>query len=119
MSEPRDNRIPIMMSDAEVKAIDDWRFENRISTRSEAIRRLSQRGLLHERLLDAVIRSGDTIAAALKDDPSAAKMGIDFLDSLSELGVDIKRMRELEAAIAAAAERAKPKKKPKPSDTEG
>lgn len=38
-----------MMSDEELKAIDDWRFTNRIATRSEAIRRLAASGLkFHE-----------------------------------------------------------------------
>lgn len=45
MVKPRENRVPIMMSDDEMKAIDDWRFENRIATRSDAIRRLVQVGL--------------------------------------------------------------------------
>lgn len=45
MVKPRENRVPIMMSDEEMKAIDDWRFENRIATRSDAIRRLVQIGL--------------------------------------------------------------------------
>lgn len=40
MVKPRENRVPIMMSDEELKAIDDWRFSCRIATRSEAIRRL-------------------------------------------------------------------------------
>lgn len=48
MSEPKDNRVPIMMSNAELEAIDDWRFENRIATRSEAIRRLCQIALTGE-----------------------------------------------------------------------
>lgn len=43
--EPKDLRIPIMMSASEVKAIDDWSFENRIRSRAEAIRRLCQMGL--------------------------------------------------------------------------
>jgi hypothetical protein len=34
-----------MMSDDELKAIDDWRFENRVATRSDAVRRLAQYGL--------------------------------------------------------------------------
>lgn len=38
--EPKDQRIPIMMSASEVKAIDDWSFEHRIRTRAEAVRRL-------------------------------------------------------------------------------
>lgn len=36
----RENRIPVMMSDEELKAVDDWRFENRVATRSDAVRRL-------------------------------------------------------------------------------
>lgn len=47
--EPRQNRIPFMMSDAELTAVDDWRFTNRIATRAEAIRRLVQIGLRAER----------------------------------------------------------------------
>jgi hypothetical protein len=43
--EPRQNRIPFMMSDAELEAVDDWRFANKIATRAEAIRRLCQIGL--------------------------------------------------------------------------
>ena len=42
---PRDNRIPIMMSHEELTAIDDWRYANRIATRSDAIRRLAQMAL--------------------------------------------------------------------------
>lgn len=39
---PRENRVPIMMSDNEVASIDDWRYRNRVATRSDAIRRLCQ-----------------------------------------------------------------------------
>ena len=42
---PRDNRIPIMMSDQELSSIDDWRFANRVATRADAVRRLFQVGL--------------------------------------------------------------------------
>lgn len=41
----RKNRIPIMMSDAELKAIDDWRFERRIGSRGDAIRQLCEIGI--------------------------------------------------------------------------
>jgi hypothetical protein len=43
---PRENRVPIMMSEEELKDVDDWRFANRVATRSEAIRRLVQVGLI-------------------------------------------------------------------------
>lgn len=38
----RENRVPIMMSDAELEAVDDYRFQHRISTRSLAVRQLVQ-----------------------------------------------------------------------------
>jgi hypothetical protein len=47
MTEPRENRVPIMMSDDELKAVDDWRFANRAATRSAAIRHLVALGLAH------------------------------------------------------------------------
>ena len=44
--EKRDNRIPIMMSDSDVAAIDAWRRKQEdLPSRSEAIRRLVELGL--------------------------------------------------------------------------
>lgn len=43
---PRENRVPIMMSDDELQLVDDWRFANRVATRSEAVRRLCQIGVI-------------------------------------------------------------------------
>lgn len=42
----RKNRIPIMMYDDELKAIDDWRLGNRFATRSGAIRFLCKTALV-------------------------------------------------------------------------
>jgi hypothetical protein len=42
---PPKNRIPVMMSDEELAAVDAWRVANGIATRSDAIRRLCQMGL--------------------------------------------------------------------------
>lgn len=44
-TEARDKRVPIMLTASEVALIDDWRFENRVATRSDAIRRLCRIGL--------------------------------------------------------------------------
>lgn len=55
MVKPRENRVPIMMSDEELEAIDEWRHENRIATRSEAVRRLVQIGMFLEAGLDQVV----------------------------------------------------------------
>ena len=43
--EKKDQRIPVMMTAAEVKAIDDWSFANRIRSRGEAVRQLVKKGL--------------------------------------------------------------------------
>lgn len=43
--ELKTQRIQLVMSPAEVKAVDDWSFEARIRGRSEAIRRLIELGL--------------------------------------------------------------------------
>jgi len=60
--EPRQNRIPFMMSDVELKAVDDWRFENRIATRAEAIRRLCQMGLIFSSFTEFFGRNGKELA---------------------------------------------------------
>ena len=41
----RTEKIQIMLNDDEIKAIDDWRFENRLPSRAAAIRELLSRGL--------------------------------------------------------------------------
>lgn len=53
MVDQRQNRVPIMMSDEELEAVDTWRFANRVATRSEAIRRLCKIGLETEAKKDA------------------------------------------------------------------
>lgn len=44
-TEPKDIRLPIMVTASEAAAIDDFRFKNRINTRAEAIRQLIHTGL--------------------------------------------------------------------------
>lgn len=43
--ERRTERVPLLMTPGEVKALDDWAFANRIRSRGEAIRRLIELGL--------------------------------------------------------------------------
>ncbi len=43
--ENKTERVHLLMSPSEVKAIDDWGFANRIRTRAEAVRRLCHIGL--------------------------------------------------------------------------
>ncbi|WP_411820872.1 hypothetical protein ABFZ85_06725 [Hyphococcus formosus] len=42
----RTEKLQLMLDEEELKAIDDWRFENRMPTRAAAIRELLRRGLL-------------------------------------------------------------------------
>ncbi len=69
--ELKDQRVPIMMSEDELKVIDDWRFGNRIGSRGEAIRRLCQVGILSiseiDQLVDVAIEASDNIEAGLID----------------------------------------------------
>ena len=45
-SEPKDQRVPVMMSASELKEIDDWRRrQDELSSRSEAVRQLIALGL--------------------------------------------------------------------------
>lgn len=43
--ENKTERVQLLMTPSELKAIDDWSFENRIRGRAEAMRRLCQMGI--------------------------------------------------------------------------
>jgi hypothetical protein len=44
----REERLQIMLSDDELTAVDDWRFDKRMPSRAAAIRELLRRGLAAE-----------------------------------------------------------------------
>ena len=44
----REQRLQIMLTEEELKAIDDWRFQRRMPTRAAAVRELLKRGLAAE-----------------------------------------------------------------------
>jgi hypothetical protein len=44
----RAERLQIMLSPAELKLLDDWRFTKRMPSRASAVRELLKRGLLAE-----------------------------------------------------------------------
>jgi hypothetical protein len=44
-NETRDQRVPLLLTPSELKALDDWMFAQRIRSRGEAIRQLMQLGL--------------------------------------------------------------------------
>ena len=44
----RGERLQIMLTDEELKALDDWRFKSRMPSRAAAVRELLKRGLAAE-----------------------------------------------------------------------
>jgi hypothetical protein len=44
----RGERLQIMLTDDELKAVDDWRFKTRMPSRAAAVRELLKRGLIAE-----------------------------------------------------------------------
>lgn len=48
LGESESKRLQMVITEDELSAIDDWRFANRIASRSDAIRRLCKIGLESE-----------------------------------------------------------------------
>jgi metal-responsive CopG/Arc/MetJ family transcriptional regulator len=48
----RGERLQIMLTEDELRALDDWRFERRMPSRAAAVRELLRRGLSAEGMLD-------------------------------------------------------------------
>jgi hypothetical protein len=57
----RGERLQIMLTDDELKAVDDWRFSTRMPSRAAAVRELLKRGLAAEGfdLANRAIKSKD------------------------------------------------------------
>ena len=57
----RGERLQIMLTDEELKALDDWRFSKRMPSRASAVRELLKRGLAAEgfQLADGRTKSSD------------------------------------------------------------
>ncbi|NEJ95269.1 hypothetical protein G7039_09145 [Rhizobium leguminosarum] len=47
-------RLHMLISPAEIEAIDTWRFKNRVATRADAVRRLTQLALCVDEPLDGI-----------------------------------------------------------------
>lgn len=98
MVEPREHRIHMYLSKEELEAIDTWRFQNRVATRSEAIRRLCQSALIFDRRLPAILENSETSLASSKAllqdllarDREVPESAIDSLRSLVSLRTIIK-----------------------------
>ncbi len=61
MSDPRGERLQVMLTREELVALDNWRFKSRMPSRASAIRELLCRGLAAEGfdVSDVTTKSGD------------------------------------------------------------
>lgn len=64
-------KFQMMMSPAEAKELDDWMFKNRIRSRAEAIRRLTQIGLIADG--SNTMKLAVNLIAHFIEDPEAKK----------------------------------------------
>lgn len=60
-------RLQMVITEDEIKAIDDWQFANRAPSRSEAIRRLVQIGLRFDREAERLNALAEAMSAKTRD----------------------------------------------------
>jgi hypothetical protein len=70
----RPERLQIMLTDEELKALDDWRFVRRMPSRAAAIRELLKRGLAAEGI-DVSNSRAKSREYGVIDGPKAQKQG--------------------------------------------
>ena len=69
----RPERLQIMLSAEEIKALDDWRFAQRMPSRAAAIRELLKRGLAVDGIdLDTVGKASSTFGVLQNGDEHPA-----------------------------------------------
>lgn len=104
VDELKDQRVPIMMSEDELKAIDDWRFDNRLPSRGEAIRRLCQIGILTDNELEPIADLAVETMNFVGNEIGAARS--DFRTLVNEQTADaLFTQQELNEALSAGIER--------------
>lgn len=97
-------RLQMVITEDELQAIDDWRFENRVENRSEAIRRLCQMALhsqhiVYESLADLdkaaekAMNVGDQAAEQILSDADPELIFEALFNSIGELYRDIYTIR--------------------------
>lgn len=85
VKQPREHRVPIMFAEAEIKSVDDWRFGSRVATRSDAVRKLAQIGMVSYREIDAILAS--VREAASKLDVMNLALTESVVDDLGDAGI--------------------------------
>jgi hypothetical protein len=102
-------RLHMLISPGELEAIDTWRFNNRVGTRADAVRRLTQLALRVDESIDGIFRQvreayadlltrSDVINSKPIDHDRTLKMTLlalsDLIKVLSPLMVDVTSLTE-------------------------
>lgn len=88
------HRLQIKISDEELQAIDDWRYANRVPSRSEAVRRLVQIGLRAEREMPKLLEHDAVGSHAIQD----------ISDTLNNAGTQLRQAKSEDERIAIVGE---------------
>lgn len=103
-------RLHMRISPEEIASIDDWRFANRVGTRSEAVRRLLQIGLRADaRSVEIAEATGETFQAAstlwdrILEDLEAGRHSLDDVAKIALALFSGPLKKSFEASEAAAA----------------
>ncbi|WP_062225698.1 hypothetical protein [Aureimonas frigidaquae] len=67
LSDGDTQRLQLKIGDDELREIEDWRFANRIQSRSEAVRRLCKIGLLVDEVIDVAVDASEKLTDATYD----------------------------------------------------
>jgi hypothetical protein len=70
----RGERLQVMLTEEELKALDDWRFARRMPSRAAAVRELLKRGLAADgfSVVEGGAKSGDFGVTQSKEEASSA-----------------------------------------------
>lgn len=78
MTPTKDNRVVVLMTEAETKAVEDWMFANRIASRSEAIRQMISQFLAVVSITEIKVDAGridiDHLREIIKRDGFSGKL---------------------------------------------
>ena len=68
LGESESKRLQMVITEDELRAIEDWQFANRVPSKSEAIRRLCQIGLLVDNELEQIVDTAFEVLHAVEAD---------------------------------------------------
>ncbi|WPM82061.1 hypothetical protein R5W60_20130 [Brucella pseudintermedia] len=105
LGDSESKRLQMVITEDELQAIDDWRFANRVDSRSEAIRRLCQMALNADQyiketliLLDKTNANlnafGDKISDLIENDAEFYPVVEEVFNSIGQLRRDVKFIRD-------------------------